>query len=134
MLGDLISEEQGQNTGIRVVSVEGGQPHLEASFQATGTLLGEAVTDLGTYDSVMQPDGTLYGDGQGCTMTQDGEFVTWHGSGVGRMTESGGVSYRGSIFWETASERFAQLNGTAGTFEYEEDKDGRNTAKVWAWK
>ncbi|MFD5323364.1 hypothetical protein [Streptomyces sp. NPDC127092] len=134
MLGDLIGEEQGQTTGIRVVSVDGGHPHLEASFQSTGTLLGVAVTDMGTYDSVMQADGTLYGDGQGCSMTQDGDIVTWHGTGIGRMNESGGFSYRGAIFFESASAKFGRLNGTAGVFEYEEDKDGRNTAKVWEWK
>ncbi|MFF9843579.1 hypothetical protein [Streptomyces sp. NPDC013740] len=134
MLGDLIGEERGQRTGLRVVSVDGGHPHVEVSFQATGTLLGAAVEDLGTYDSVMQADGTLFGDGQGCTMTQDGDIITWQGTGVGRPDGSGGFSYRGSIFWETASGAFSRLNGTAGVFEYEEDTDGNATAKVWEWK
>ncbi|MFD0372153.1 hypothetical protein [Streptomyces sp. NPDC059071] len=134
MLGDLIGEEQGQRTAFRVVSVDGGHPHVEVSFASTGTLLGVAVEDMGTYDAVMQADGTVFGDGQGCSMTQDGDIVTWHGTGIGRPNGSGGFSYRGSIFWESASAKFSQLNGTAGVFEYEEDKDGRNTAKVWEWK
>ncbi|WMX44377.1 hypothetical protein [Streptomyces roseicoloratus] len=133
MLGEQIGDEQGQTTGMRVVSVDGGHPHVEASFQATGTLLGVAVTDMGTYDSVMQPDGTLFGDGQGCSMTQGGDIITWHATGAGRMTESGGISYRGAIFFESASADFSRLNGTAAVFEYEEDKDGKNTAKVWEW-
>lgn len=134
MLGDLIGEERGQRTGIRVVSVDGGHPHVEVSFQMTGTLLGEAVEELGTYDSVMEADGGLFGDGQGCSMTQDGDIVTWRGTGVGRPDGSGGFSYRGALFWETASAKFSGLNGTVGVFEYEEDKDGNATAKVWEWK
>ncbi|MDT9692552.1 hypothetical protein Q5762_30330 [Streptomyces sp. P9(2023)] len=134
MLGDLIGEETGEITGMRVLSTDGGHAVLEASFRASGTLLDVEGNDMGTYESVMRADGTLFGEGQGVTMTRDGESVTWHGSGIGHVTESGGVSWRGSIFWESAASRFTQLNGTAGVFEFEQDEGGKVTAKVYEWK
>jgi hypothetical protein len=32
---------------------------------------------MGTYVSTARPDGTLFGEGQGIIMTDDGEVVTW---------------------------------------------------------
>ncbi|MEU8622582.1 hypothetical protein [Streptomyces sp. NPDC048623] len=134
MLGDLIGEEQGEISGFRVLATDGGHPVMEASFRASGTMLGAEITDMGTYESVLGADGTLFGEGQGVLMTRDGETVTWHGSGVGRFTESGGVSWRGALFWETASAKFTRLNGCAGVFEFETDANDKATAKVWEWK
>ncbi|MFB7861803.1 MULTISPECIES: hypothetical protein [unclassified Streptomyces] len=134
MLGDLIGEEQGETTGMRVLSTDGGHPVLEASFQATGTLLGTGVRDMGTYESVMRPDGTLFGEGQGVVMTQGGDTITWHGSGVGRIDEAGTVHWRGALFWETAAAAFSRLNTIAGVFEFETDESGKATAKVYEWK
>ncbi|MGW6568795.1 hypothetical protein [Streptomyces sp. NPDC054975] len=134
MLGDLIGEEQGETTGIRVLSTDGGHPVMEASFQATGTLLGVAVKDMGTYESVVRADGTLFGEGQGVTMTQDGETVTWHGSGVGRIGETGAVDWRGALFFETSATTFAHLTGIAGVFEFHVEESGKATAKIYEWK
>lgn len=134
MLGDLIGEEQGETTGIRVLSTDGGHPVLEASFTATGTLLGVGVKDMGTYESVIGADGTLFGEGQGVIMTQGGETATWHGSGVGRLDEAGTVHWRGAIFYETAAPTFSRLTTVAGVFEFETEESGKATAKVWEWK
>ncbi|HEY9367056.1 hypothetical protein [Streptomyces sp.] len=134
MLGDLIGEEQGETTGIRVLSTDGGHPVMEASFRATGTLLGAQVKDMGTYESVLRADGTLWGEGQGVTMTQDGETVTWHGSGVGRFDEKGAIDWRGALFFETAADRFAALPGIAAVFEFHVEDDGTSTAKLYEWK
>ena len=57
MLGDQLGEEHGQITGMRVLASEGA-PKVEVSFQATGTLAGVEVSDMGTYVSVARPDGT----------------------------------------------------------------------------
>ncbi|MFF0749447.1 hypothetical protein [Streptomyces sp. NPDC004267] len=133
MLGELIGQEQGVTTGMRVLSTDGGHPVMEASFQATGTMLEVPVKDIGTYESVLRADGTLWGEGQGVVMTQEGETVTWHGSGVGRLNQNGSVSWRGSIFFETAAERFAKLNSLAGVFEFEVDADGKADAKLYEW-
>jgi hypothetical protein len=135
MLGEQIGEVTGQITGMRVLPDEGHGAKVEVSFQQSGTLLGVHVNDMGTYISVTRPDGTLFGDGQGVTMTEDGEMATWRGQGVGRFTGRGsGVSYRGAVYFQTTSERLARLNGMAVVFEYESDESGKTTAKDYEWK
>ncbi|MFJ9829708.1 hypothetical protein ACIRSU_35820 [Streptomyces sp. NPDC101160] len=133
LIGELIGEERGETTGMRVLSTDGGHPVMEASFQSTGTMLGVPVKDIGTYESVLRPDGTLWGEGQGVAMTQQGETFTWHGSGVGRVNQDGHVSWRGAIFFETVAERFTKLNSLAGVFEFEVDADGKADAKLYEW-
>lgn len=134
MLGEQIGEVTGQITGMRVLPDEGHGARVEVSFQQTGTLLGAHVNDMGTYISVTRPDGTLFGEGQGVTMTEDGEMATWHGQGVGRFTGRGGaVSYRGAVYFQTTSERLARLNSMAVVFEYESDESGKTTAKDYEW-
>jgi hypothetical protein len=135
MLGEQIGELTGQITGMRVLPDEGHGANVEVSFQQSGTLLGVHVNDMGTYVSVTRPDGTLFGDGQGVTMTEDGEMATWRGQGVGRFTGRGGaVSYRGAVYFQTTSERLARLNSMAVVFEYETDESGKTTAKDYEWK
>jgi hypothetical protein len=137
MLGDLICEEHGKVTGLRVLGQEGAGPKVEVSFQATGKMLGIDESDMGTYFTVVRQHGTgtMYGQGDGVFMTQSGDMVTWSGNGVGRFTGRGsGVSFRGVAYYQTASERFARLNGIAGIYEYETDETGNVHLKVWEWK
>ena len=135
MLGEQIGEETGQITGMRVLPDQGAGPKVEVSFQASGTLLGAHVTNIGTYVSVTRPDGTLFGDGQGIAMTDDGEAAAWRGQGVGRFTGRGtAVAYRGAIYFQTTSQRLARLNGIAVVFEYESDESGKTTDKTYEWK
>jgi hypothetical protein len=135
MLGEQIGQETGQITGMRVLPDEGEGARVEVSYQANGTLLGAHVTNLGTYTSVTQADGTLFGDGQGVTLTEDGETAAWHGQGVGRLTGHGmGTTFRGAIYFQTASSRLARLNGTAMVFEYESDESGKTEDKTYEWK
>ncbi|MEU6661956.1 hypothetical protein [Streptomyces sp. NPDC046821] len=134
MLGDLLGEEQGQTTGMRVVPTDGTlHPAMEVSFQAAGTLLNKAVSDVGTYESILRPDGTLFGEGQGISMTHEGESVTWHGLGVGHFNESGGVNWRGAIFYETTADAFAELTGTVGVFEFDAEESGKVHGKIYGW-
>ncbi|MFI8104620.1 hypothetical protein [Streptomyces sp. NPDC086023] len=134
MLGELIGEEQGEVTGRRVLSTDGGHPIIEASFQASGTLLGAGVQDMGTYESVMRADGTLFGEGQGVVMTESGDTLTWHGSGVGHLGEGGAVSWRGAIFYDSPNGKHDRLTGIAAVFEFETDAAGKASAKLYEWK
>jgi hypothetical protein len=69
-------------------------------------------------------------------MTNDGtEVATWKGSGIGRMSGSGKVSFRGAIYWHTTSTgKLAPLNNVVGVYEYEIDEGGNTSAKIWEWK
>ncbi|MGG8406493.1 hypothetical protein ACM614_07605 [Streptomyces sp. 12297] len=133
MLGELIAEEQGEITSVRVLSTDGGHAVTEASFQAAGTLLGAPVKEMGTYESVTRADGTLFGEGQGIVTSAEGETATWHGSGVGHFTDAGGINWRGAIFYETAAPSFTRLNGLAAVFEFDTDEAGKATARIFAW-
>ena len=132
MLGDLIGESKGKRIVRRVLSVE--PPTAEVSFEDSGNMLGVATTGLGTYTSVVSPDLSIHGEGQGLIMTADGDAVTWKGSGQGKFGEGGAVSYRGMLFYWTTSQKLARLNNMCGAFEFETDAAGNTTAKVWEWK
>jgi hypothetical protein len=132
MIGELISETTGRRMVRRMVS--DNPPQVEVSFEESGKTLGISTNGFGTYTSTIRPDGTIYGEGQGILMTQDGEGATWRGSGVGKFTGGGGVSYRGMIYFQTTSQKLARLNTIGGAFEYEVDGKGATVSKIWEWK
>ena len=132
MLGELISETKGKRLVRRVISVD--PPTAEVSFEDSGHALGVATTGMGSYTSVVSPDGTILGSGQGLSMTEEGEALTWTGTGSGKFGPGGSVSYRGMLFFRTTSQKLGRLNGACGAFEYEVDASGSTTSKVWEWK
>src|SRR6266568_7853144 len=132
MLGDVISETKGKRIVRRMLGTD--PPKVEVSFEDSGQMLGTAVNGFGTYWAVVRPDGSLYGEGEGASTTQDGELVTWKGTAQGHFGAGGAVSYRGMLFFRTASQKLAQLSSAPGVFEYEVDAAGNSHTKVWAWK
>jgi hypothetical protein len=132
MIGELIGETKGRRLVRRVLSID--PPTAEVTFEDSGSILGVATTGMGTYTSVIHPDGSLHGDGQGMNMTADGEVITWTGTGVGKFGSGGALSYRGMLFFTTASQKLARLNNTCGAFEYEVDAAGDTVSKTWEWK
>ena len=134
MQGEKIGEGSGKVTSQRVLPNPNGGPKIETTFQSKGKLLGVEQTETGTYCSVMRPDGTLYGEGQGVIMGKDGEMATWVGQGVGMIKKDGAVSYRGAVYYQTTSQRWARLNSVAGIYEYEVDAQGNARAQIWEWK
>ena len=66
MLGEKIGEISGKITMQRVLANLGGDPKLETSFQATGSVLGTNIKDTGTYSTIFRPDGTQYGGRARC--------------------------------------------------------------------
>jgi hypothetical protein len=131
MLGELLGETKGRRIVRRVLSTD--PPAAEVSFEDSGTMLGAAVTGFGTYTSIIRPDGSAYGEGQGVMTTAEGEMITWKGSGVGKFGTGGAISYRGMLYYRTPSQSLARLNNACGVFEYEVDPAGSTTTKVWEW-
>jgi hypothetical protein len=134
MQGDKIGEGAGRVTGRRVLPSAGGGPKMETSFEAMGKLLGIEVKEVGTYWSVVRPDGTLFGEGQGIMMGKGGEAATWVGQGVGTIKKDGAVSYRGAVYYQTSTPAWVRLNSVAAIFEFEVDAQGSSTAQLWEWK
>ena len=131
MLGDMIGELKGKLTGSRVLSIE-CCPKIEVSVQGIGKIIGIDVTDIGTFWEMIKEDGSLYGEGQGVMMSNEGEIVTWEAQGLGK-TKGKGAEWRGSAFLNTTSERFSCLNNTVVIFEYNIDDNGNADEKVWEW-
>jgi hypothetical protein len=132
MIGDKIGEVKGKRLVRRVTSVD--PPTAEVTFEDSGEMLGVAVNGMGTYTSVIRPDGSVHGSGQGISMTEDGEAATWTGTGVGHFGPGGSVSYRGMLFFSTTSKKLARLNNACAAFEYEVDAKGGTVSKIWEWK
>jgi len=134
MLGEKIGEEKGRITGRRISRNDDLSARVESSQQGTGQILGTKYTTMSTYWSVMRSSGTLYGEGQGLTMTEDGESMTWLGSGVGILKGNGGVGFRGAIYFNTSSKKLSALNSVAVLFEYDVDAEGNFTSQLFEWK
>ena len=132
MLGEQIGETKGRRLVRRVISID--PPTAEVSFEDTGQMLGIPTTGMGTYTSTIRPDGSVFGHGQGLSMTHDGEAITWNATGVGKFGPGGSVSYRGMLFFQTASQKLARINNVCGAFEYEVDASGDTISKIWEWK
>lgn len=104
---------------------------VEVSAETEGTLLGVAARTIITYQSQLRPDGTVYGEGEGVVMGKDGDVATWKGQGVGVFGENGAISYRGAVYYQSASPKFERLNKIACVYEYEVDAEGNTSAKLY---
>ena len=89
---------------------------METSFQASGSILGVDVKETGTYRTVVRPDGTLYGEGQGVIVLKGGKMATWTGHGVGTMKKTGS-RVTGAVYYQTMPPRWSRLNKVAVVFE-----------------
>jgi len=132
MLGDLFGETHGKRIVRRVISST--PPKVEVSFEDAGKMAGVEVNGFGTYTSEVRADGSIIGEGSGMYMSAKGDVLAWEGSGLGKFGEGGAVSYRGILYYQSTSPKFAKLNTVAGVFEYEVDAKGSTHAKVWEWK
>jgi len=132
MLKELIVEATSKRSARRVLSID--PPSTEVSFEESGHILGVPATGVGTYTATIRPDGSIFGHGQGLETTQDGDAITWSGTGVGHFGPGGSISYRGMLFFRTASQKLARINNACGAFEYEVDGTGAGVSKVWEWK
>jgi hypothetical protein len=95
MLGEKIGEESGKVTLRRTLANPGGAPKVETSFEASGSILGVNHMTIGTYTSIMRPDGTLLGEGQGVARGKDGAMASWVGQGR-RLLQTG---WRHQLSW-----------------------------------
>ena len=135
MIGEMLVELKGKVTGTRILPQLATTPEIETSIQQSGKMLGTDVMDMTTYRSIMQLNGVLFGEGNGVIMSKTGEMAMYKASGLGKMTGKGSaVSFRGVIYFQTQSPKWASLNGTPYVFEYETDENGNTHTKTWAWK
>jgi hypothetical protein len=131
MQGDLIFDEKGKVTSRRVLDAT----TMEISFEAQTKVKGVDGINMGTYTSTMMQDGAMYGQGQGCVMSKDGQMVTWKGNGIGKFIQGEKIRFAGAIYLSTQSKgSLASLNSVAVVFEHESDMAGNVSSKGWEWK
>ena len=131
MIGAQIGETKGKRTVRRVLSID--PPTVEVSFEDSGHMFGVPTTGIGTYTSVVRPDGSIYGEGQGINMTQDGEGISWAGNRGGEVRSRWRSQLPRHAVFQTNSQKIA-LGSTCGAFEYEVNASGDTTSKIWEWK
>ena len=108
---------------------------MELTFQTTGKILGMDFNNMGTLQSVPKFEGVLSFEGQGVVTTQGGEMASWTTQGVGKPTGPGmATSLRGTVFFQTSSQKLARLNTMCVIVEAEADENGNMSAKLWEWK
>ena len=133
-LGELVLDDSGQITGIRVLSTDASGTNLEISAQLTGTIRGVGHTTLWTYTVLQRPDGSLYGGGNGVLTTVNGDVIHLIGSGAGKANPGGTVRFCTMLHAHGATGQNADLNYIGLTGEYEVAADGTATNKNWEWK
>lgn len=134
MLGEKLGASAGKVTARRILRDGATGTKVETTFEASGKCLGVPFTEHGTYWSVMRPDGTLYGEGQGVLMGKTGEMATWIGQGIGTFRKDGGIGFRGAVYYQTASAKWARLNTVAAVYEHNVDAKGKAKSDLWEWK
>ena len=133
-LGDQIGEASGRITGTRVLAPEGQPVKVEVALQGSGTMLGQQITDVGTYWQTVRPGGVLYGEGDNLFLTAEGESAHWTGFGVGRPTgafPAGHFAVCGSA--QSDSQALGRLNEVAIVFEFDVGEDGSYRWTAWEW-
>ena len=134
-LGDLVLEETGQVTGIRVLSTDASGTKLEVSLQTTGTIRGVAESTLWTYTQLIRPDGSILGGGQGVMTTEDGDVISLVGNGSGQAAPPGGaIELRVFLHPYSTSSKYSDLNSIGLVGEYDVAADGSAASKFWEWK
>ncbi len=134
-LGDLILDEAGHVTGIRVLPTDASGTNIELCLQLTGTIRGVAETTLWTYTTLTRPDGSIYGVGQGVMTTQDGDVIHLIGHGSGQAAPAGGTTkFRTMLHPHSTSAKYADLNSIGLAGEYDVAADGSAVNKCWEWK
>jgi hypothetical protein len=134
MLGEQLGTSSGKITGTRILSTDGPNTRVEVSFQGSGTLLGASITDMGTYEQIVRPDGVLYGEGKVIMLTASGDMLPWSGFGVGLPTgPAPAASFGVCGAFNATTERFPQLTRVTTAIEYEVTADGSYEWTAWEW-
>jgi len=135
MLGEILFEERGRTSGVRVISSDANETTLEVSLQTEGRILGVEQRSMWTYLSRTRSDGSIYGEGKGIMTTKDGDVIRMEGVGAAPgMSGDGSIRYRCGLHFQTNSQKFSKLNGVLGVAEYNVAADGTTVATVWEWK
>ena len=124
MLGDKVGSMTFQETSRPIDSGKFGLPAMDTQTIGQGKLLGHDVQSQASFTAHMRPDGSWVGHAYAGVIMCEAGVATYKCDGVGNMTETGGVSFRGGAIFETASQALSELNGKYYVFSYDSDPEG----------
>ena len=128
MLGELIGEFKGKNTGWRVLP----DGKIETTATGTGEILGIDAFVISTSVGTMA-NGIFMGESNSVFTTMEGETIMAKGIAVGYPSGNDGATKAASIH-TTQSQKLSRLNKVVGMHEYETDMTDNFTGKIWEWK
>ena len=129
MLGELIGEFKGKNTGWRVLP----DGKIETTAQGTGKLLGMDVWIISTSIGTMT-NGVFMGEVNSFKTTMTGDTVTANGNAVAVSDGKGGGTTRAATIHTTTAPKLARMNKVIGLHEYDTDMDNNFNGKILEWK
>lgn len=133
MLGKQIADLKGKVMGQRVIDAEG--PTMETTLSQNGDVNGIQVNETVSYVGRLTSPGVIHAVGNGVLMAAETEIATFTAEGVGRVSPSGSLVWRGSHFYRTSSTgKLAFLDNVIGMFEAGISADGNSAKIVWEWK
>lgn len=132
-IGRPLTEENGRLAVRRVLSVDNGTALIETTFETEGWLREVHYTTLGTIQSFIRPDGTLYGDLKAGLRSDGNDTGVYRGITGGTDTEGTRHArrYRGALTFENAVGTFAELQCVLAVFELETDDAGKVNYRTW---
>jgi hypothetical protein len=129
MLGELIGELKGKNTGWRVLP----DGKIETTAEGTGKLLGIDVWMISTSVGTMT-NGLFMGEVNSFITTITGETATAKGNAVAWSDGKGGGTTRVATIHTTTAAKLAKLNKVIGLYEIATDMENNFSGKIWEWK
>ena len=134
-LGELLLDEIGTITGVKVLPATAEGANYEVCLSSSGEMRGTKYSTNWTYAQIVRTDGSIYGAGDGVMTTECGEVFYIKGSGSAPGPDKdGNIPFRYINHFHTTSEKFSDLNGAAIVGEYDVSEDGSTLAKGWHWK
>ena len=133
-LGELVYEETGKLTGVRVLSSDVSGTKLELDLQTAGQIRGVAHSCLWTYTQLRRSDGSIYGEGRGVMTTGEGDVIHLIGHGSAAAPPPGGTtSFRVMIHPHSTVAKYADLNTIGLVGNYDVDAEGNTDFKCFEW-
>ena len=90
-LGELINEETGSVTGVRVLPATAEGANYEVCLRAEGNLRGTSYVTNWTYIQLERTDGTIQGHGDGVCKTECGQTLYLKGAGCAKAVTADGI-------------------------------------------
>lgn len=144
-IGELLYEESGKQTGIRVLESPNSLPVAEISGLGSLKFEGIAINTVWTMHVRLADEGISFVKGNGIMYGENSEVASYIIEGITRLSKSGGSSSRGTSKILTTGQgsvnngpksndkKLALLTNKILVYELDQDEGGDYSLKTWEW-